>query len=1172
MMNDSRQQEETLFDAARKLSDPIQRKAFLDTACAENPQLRRRLEVLLSAEPAADRFFEEGGAALNAPLGPTESLAEDVAKGGTVRVTLPPEEQPGARISLYKLREKVGEGGCGVVYVAEQEEPVRRRVALKVIKPGMDTRQVVARFEAERQALAMMDHPNIAKVLDAGTTENGRPYFVMELVRGIRITDYCDQNHLATNQRLELFIQVCNAVQHAHQKGIIHRDLKPSNILVTLHDGVPVPKVIDFGIAKATEGRLSDLTVYTALHQFIGTPAYMSPEQAEMSGLDIDTRSDIYSLGVLLYELLTGDTPFDAKELLKHGLDEIRRTIREVEPPKPSTRLTQQLVAADGRRLKSSGMGDPATEEEIRASSRRLLQMKEIIPLLRGDLDWIVMKCLEKDRTRRYETANGLALDLKRFLHHEPVVARPPSTLYRLQKLAKRNKVAFAAGAIVLSALVSGLGISTWALLREQKARREADLRRQEAESARTEERQQRSRAEEAARRAEAGELAARQFAYASDMNLVQQALAANNLGRARELLERNRPRADQSDLRGWEWRYLWQRCQSDALYTFCRQPESVMMIAVLEDQGTLLVRNAQSATELWHLDSHKKIASWGGAGCGRALTVSPSSDLIAFGNANASGQLVVEVRTLASNAPVTQIENVGCAVSLGFAPDGKTLAIFSDSRGVQLWDADTQKSVLFFSGSARGGMHKGVVLFSPDGRSLAIGGSDGQIRLFDLATRTEKFRFAASSEGITALAFSSDGTFLASGSGFSQKEIRLWNLFTGEHAGDLTGHNSWITSLIFARESKILVSASGDQTIRFWDTAKRQQIGILRGHQNEVYTLAYSKDGKRLFSGSKDGEVCVWDPSSKHSEKAYSLAPTLVSQLSVLPDNRTIVSVNRDRSVSLWDAGGMKESERIPSLGTNNWGVVVSADGRLMAVGDYAGRLKIWDLAGRREVTNFSAHVGTVVPMRFLTRSNVLVSGDSTGVVKRWDVGSWRETGSWKMDRNITAVTISPEERILVAGHSNGTIKMWDAIDGGELTTFQGHYRWVTDVAFTPDGKLMVTSSEDGLVKLWDPTTHREVAVLKGHLLGVHSFGISPDGQRLATGSNAKEAIKIWDLATRQELLNLEGQGAQFDPTKLSPDGNLLVSVNSGGELHYWRAPSLVEIEAIETANAKSN
>ena len=328
--------------------------------------------------------------------------------------TLDLSEGPGTVIDRYKLLEKRGEGGFGAVYVAEQREPVKRRVALKVIKLGMDTKQVVARFEAERQALALMDHPNIAKVLDGGATGTGRPYFVMELVRGIPITKYCDEINLASGERLKLFIQVCHAIQHAHQKGIIHRDVKPSNVLITLHDGVPVPKVIDFGIAKATQGELTDNTVYTQFQQFIGTPAYMSPEQAEMSGLDIDTRSDIYALGVMLYELLVGKTPFDAKDLMASGLDEMRRTIREKEPVRPSTRLSQELVAADVRRLKSSKTGDPESEEEIRASSRRLLRIKDLITILRGDLDWIVMKCLEKDRTRRFETANGLAADIKR--------------------------------------------------------------------------------------------------------------------------------------------------------------------------------------------------------------------------------------------------------------------------------------------------------------------------------------------------------------------------------------------------------------------------------------------------------------------------------------------------------------------------------------------------------------------------------------------------------------------------------------------------------------------------------------------------------------------------------------------------------------------------------------
>ncbi len=432
--------EEAIFNGAKVLA-PAQRPAYLSAACGNDARLRERIEALLRSDEQAGDFLE-----------PTQPAS---ARPGTIVAETSPTEKPGDCIGHYKIREQLGEGGCGVVYVAEQTEPVRRRVALKVIKLGMDTRSVIARFEAERQALAMMDHPNIARVLDAGTTETGRPYFVMELVRGIKLTDYCDQNHLNTEERLKLFIQVCHAVQHAHQKGIIHRDLKPSNILVTLHDGVPVPKVIDFGIAKATEGRLTNLTVYTELHQFIGTPAYMSPEQAEMSGLDVDTRSDIYSLGVLLYELLTGRTPFDAQELLRVGLDEMRRTIREKEPPRPSTRLST-LMDADLTALAKRHGAEPP----------------RLIHFIRGDLDWIVMKALEKDRTRRFETANALAADVARFLKNEPVEARPPSNVYRLQKLVRRNKTAFTAAGAVLVALVLGLGLSVYLFIRERNALR----------------------------------------------------------------------------------------------------------------------------------------------------------------------------------------------------------------------------------------------------------------------------------------------------------------------------------------------------------------------------------------------------------------------------------------------------------------------------------------------------------------------------------------------------------------------------------------------------------------------------------------------------------------------------------------------------------------------------
>jgi serine/threonine protein kinase/tetratricopeptide (TPR) repeat protein len=392
-----------------------------------------------------------------------DNFLEAPAAGPVATVDWPITEKLGTVIGPYKLMEQIGEGGFGLVFVAEQQQPVRRKVALKVIKPGMDSRDVIARFEAERQALALMDHPNIAKVLDAGTTESGRPYFVMELVKGISITDYCDQNQLTPRERLELFTHVCQAVQHAHTKGVIHRDLKPSNILVTLHDGTPVVKVIDFGVAKAIGQHLTDKTIYTRYAQLIGTPLYMSPEQAEMSGLDIDTRSDVYSLGVLLYELLTGMTPFDRKRLGKAAFDEVRRILREEEPPKPSTRL--------------SALGESLSA----VSAKRKMEPRKLSALVTGDLDWIVMKALEKDRSRRYETASSLAADVRRFLGEEPVEARPPSAWYRFRKLARRNKVALTTAALVAATLLLGTVVSAWQAVRATRAQTAARAAEDEA-------------------------------------------------------------------------------------------------------------------------------------------------------------------------------------------------------------------------------------------------------------------------------------------------------------------------------------------------------------------------------------------------------------------------------------------------------------------------------------------------------------------------------------------------------------------------------------------------------------------------------------------------------------------------------------------------------------------
>lgn len=453
--------EASLFAVAEKITDAAKRCAFLDNACGDDAPLRFRLEHLLSLQSRADHFFSDARATLTftqsmLPLVP--SAAVSAFPAGTAVPSA--EEAPGARIDRYKLLRRIGVGGGGIVFLAEQEEPVRRHVALKIIKVGMETQSVIARFEAERQTLAMMDHPNIARVFDAGMTVRGRPYFVMELVQGVRLTEYCEQHRLDLPARLKLFIQVCRAIQHAHQKGIVHGDIKPSNIITALHDGVGVPRVIDFGIATATEAGLvakTNADPSQHLTRLAGTPAYMSPEQAESNGVDIDTRSDIYSLGVLLHELLTGRTPFVTQPRAEKGLDSLRQTLREGAPPCASLCLASL----------------PADELQ-QLADRRQSTPHALFAALRTDLDWVIKRALEKDRALRYETANGLAMDIQRYLDHEPVLARPPTRIYRLRKLVRRNRGTFAAGCAVTAALLAGFGTSLWLLMKERAAHHRA--------------------------------------------------------------------------------------------------------------------------------------------------------------------------------------------------------------------------------------------------------------------------------------------------------------------------------------------------------------------------------------------------------------------------------------------------------------------------------------------------------------------------------------------------------------------------------------------------------------------------------------------------------------------------------------------------------------------------
>jgi WD40 repeat protein/serine/threonine protein kinase len=1057
-------------------------------------------------------------------------------------------EKPGDRISHYKLLQKIGEGGCGTVYMAEQEEPVRRRVALKIIKLGMDTKQVVARFEAERQALAMMDHPNIAKVLDAGATETGRPFFVMELVRGIKITEYCDQNKLSTRERLELVIQVCRAIQHAHQKGVVHRDIKPSNLLVTLHDGVPVPKVIDFGIAKATERRLTDKTLFTEFQAFIGTPAYMSPEQAEMSGLDIDTRTDIYSLGVLLYELLTGQTPLDAQELVRAGLDEMRRTIREREPLRPSTRLSTMLAP------------------ELTATARhRHAEAPKLISLIRGDLDWIVMKCLEKDRTRRYETANGLARDLQRHLNQEPVSARPPSKLYRFQKLVRRNKLAFSAAATVVSVLGIGFGVSTVLFIQKNRAYGRAVVA--EAEQARLRQ------------VAEANELAARRIAYASDLNLAQEALRQNNLGRALALLNRHRPAGKpetrspnaESDLRGWEWRYLWDRCQSDALFTLGRTPSSAYSLTVSADGHWLAVGEYEGFVSVWDLRSRRQWARLPAGSQRVKVAFSPREPVLAFSVAETNKHFGVRLWDVTSQQVMAELAHRGFIREFAFSGDGATLVTLTENEPPELtfWRmADPTRIRHVTVPPVVSGMGP-ILAVTPDLRVVAQAAPEGRVYVLDGETGRERWTVKASEEFLTAVALSPDGQLLATGAGFTESNIRLWDVTSGKEVGRLEGHRGWVEALLFWPDGRTLASASADQTIRLWDMATLEPVGTLKGHQAEVWCLTLLPDQTTLFSGAKDGSVLAWDTANVRRQRACTTLPVPRMEWVFAPDGRSVLAPDSEGQIQEWLAPDFQHPRMLAALGAGNLRPALSGDGRLLAVGRADGTVRIWDRHSQVLVTNLAASGEAAVPVRFLGRRGILLTADAGRTLREWDIQTWKEVRSWQYGGPSQTYTISTDERIGLQLGYDGSVTFRD-LQTGQVTSGRLDHSRAVGVAFTPDGRLFGTASEAGTAKLWHTDTLLEVAVLRGHLLGVHSIAFSPDGKRVATGSNGREAIKLWDVATGQEVLTLEGSGSIFGSTAFSPDGTLLGSVNSSGILHVWRAPSWAEIEAAGKSSAQ--
>lgn len=1147
-----------LFDEIIQ-ADPEDRSALLTARCNSDGALRKRVEALIATAESDDPFLSQ----------PTRSDAFMATVAAA-----PLSERPGTRIGPYKLLQQIGEGGFGVVFMAEQDQPVRRRVALKVIKLGMDTRQVVARFEQERQALALMDHPNIAKVLDAGATESGRPYFVMEYVKGDPITEFADAHKLSVPDRLQLFAQVCAAVQHAHTKGVVHRDLKPRNVLVCMSDGRPFAKVIDFGIAKATGARLTEKTLFTEHRQLIGTPEYMSPEQAEGSP-DIDTRTDVYSLGVLLYELLTGATPFDAERLRSAAYAEMQRIIKEEDPPAPSLRLSRDLRALAA------------------AATARGAEPGRLGTLIRGELDWIVMKALDKDRARRYESPSQLAGDVQRHLSGEPVTAAPPSTMYRVRKFARKHRGRVVAAGTVAAVLVLGTASTSVGFALEARQRQAAEQAAETAVAARDAEAQARAEAESQRRAAEQNAYVANLLAAASDPYSARQRLDACP-----------------EHLRGWEWNYL--NAKSDTSNLVIREatpPSFGSPNSWFSPDGSRIVTtgNWGSATGL----RNAAVKVWDAATGERVLTLPGESYGAAFSPDGARIAVCTDVgvRICDATSGRTLVEiPADQANRAWFSPDGtRLLSQASGEAFRQVWNAETGELVTTLP--PRGKRSYGsFALWSSDGRRILADSGQHAASLCDASSGEAIVTFTGHADDVLTARFSPDGSRLVTGS--ADRTARIWNAATGELLALLAGHRSNVVSATFSPKGDRVLTVSWQGDGRIWDAATGQLLAAfdngepggfgsgfspdgravlttagpgaqlrdaesgrllaqLQGHSEWIHDAAFSPDGQRIVTASYDGTLRLWnaDPAA-HANPAVLLAPVDqyenggVDHLEFSADGRRLLSGDDWGNVYVWDANTSALISRLRhddvpprSISSGRQPVFLARGSSVLTWEGGKGTLHVQDIQTGQEVLPPFAIPNSQSVKRLdfsadRTKALVLFSG---GRMRLFDLTSGKPLMERDGAPEEADIALSPDASLIGVTDEQGW-RLLDAATGQEITRLDSPTEHQGFIVFSPTNDRVTTVAEDRTVRLWEVRTGRMLAVLarwNDRESGSGAPVFSPDASMVITRDGP--LVQVWNASDGKHITDLRGHIEEVLDAAFSPDGSRVATCGRDNTVRLW-------------------